>query len=84
MRRVEREKERRNMADKFFTDDEFQEACRKRSSSLTPAQREYDRRALSGTLRNEDDRLDQADRDESCSCHLSAPCGFCLTNPSNN
>ena len=40
---------------------------------LTPAQREYDRLALSG-WRNEDDR-----ETECCSCHISAPCGYCLS-----
>ena len=40
--------------------------------SLTPAQREYDRLAMSG-WRNDDDY----DGPGGCSCHICAPCGYC-------
>lgn len=43
---------------------------------LTPAQREYDRLALAG-WRN-DDGYDGREP-ECCSCHISTPCGYCLS-----
>lgn len=43
---------------------------------LTPAQREYDRLAMSGQLGRLDDYDDGA-APSSCSCHINAPCGYC-------
>ena len=40
--------------------------------NLTPAQREYDRLAMNGWRRDDDDY-----EAECCSCHINAPCGFC-------
>ncbi len=41
----------------------------------TPAEREYDRLAMSGWRSDDDDDGRMAD---SCSCHISAPCGYCV------
>ena len=40
---------------------------------LTPAQRAYDRLALAGWRSDDDYEAD------CCSCHISAPCGYCTS-----
>ncbi|MFG6566717.1 hypothetical protein [Sulfitobacter sp. 1A13679] len=40
---------------------------------LTPAQREYDRLALAGWPKDEDDYREA----DCCSCHINAPCSYC-------
>ena len=42
---------------------------------LTPAEREYDRLAMTGW--RTDDDYDAYDGPGCCSCHISAPCGYC-------
>lgn len=43
---------------------------------MTPAQHEYDRLALAGWRRDDDDDGSVAD---SCSCHINPPCNFCTS-----
>ena len=42
---------------------------------MTPAQQEYDRLALAGWPKDDDDNYERS----GCSCHINPPCNFCTS-----